>query len=83
MATGKKTGGRVPGSVNKLNAVAKDNIAAVFVRLGGTAAMAEWAEENKTQFYQIYAKLLPLQVAGDSENPLTVHQIIMRPMTKE
>lgn len=59
-----KTGGRVAGTPNKLSGLAKDNIAAVFNRLGGTAGMAEWAQENKTQFYQIYSKLMPLQVEG-------------------
>ena len=62
-----KTGGRVAGTPNKLSGLAKDNIAAVFNRLGGTAGMAEWAQENKTQFYQIYSKLMPLQVEGAGE----------------
>jgi UV DNA damage repair endonuclease len=43
----------------------------VFVRLGGTAAMADWARENPTEFYRIYSKLLPLQVAGEN-GPLEV-----------
>lgn len=63
-----KTGGRSSGTPNKLSGIAKDNIAAVFNRLGGTAGMAEWAKENKTQFYQIYSKLLPLQVNGAGDN---------------
>lgn len=70
MANGKKTGGRVAGTPNKLSGTAKDNIAAVFNRLGGTAAMAKWAEENPNQFYQIYAKLIPVQVSGDADNPV-------------
>jgi len=32
---------------------------AVFTRLGGTAAMAEWAKRNKTDFYRLYARLIP------------------------
>jgi UV DNA damage repair endonuclease len=65
MSQRKKTGGRKAGTENKLSGLAKDNIAAVFNRLGGTAGMAEWAIENRTQFYQIYSKLLPLQVNAD------------------
>ena len=38
---------------------------AVFTRLGGTAAMAEWATENKTEFYRIYARLLPIDMSAD------------------
>jgi hypothetical protein len=53
------------GKPNKLCAEAKENIQAVFVRLGGTAEMAVWAKENKTEFYKIYSKLLPLKMVGD------------------
>lgn len=41
---------------------ALENIQAVFVRLGSTAAMAAWARKNETEFYRIYARLLPIQV---------------------
>jgi hypothetical protein len=72
MAVGKKTGGRSKGTPNKLSGQAKENIVAVFNRLGGTAAMAEWAMENQTQFYQIYAKLLPLEVTGENGGPMSM-----------
>jgi hypothetical protein len=52
--------------------IARDNIAAVFTRLGGTAAMAEWAKENKTEFYKLYARLIPTEVTGAGGGPLTV-----------
>lgn len=57
--------GRPKGATNKLSGTAKENIAAVFVRLGGTAAMAKWAEENPNQFYSLYAKLIPVEVTGE------------------
>ena len=57
---------RTPGAKNKVPQAAKENIAAVFVRLGGTAAMAKWAEANQTEFYKIYARLLPIQGPGDN-----------------
>lgn len=59
MAKGEKTGGRKAGTPNKLSGIAKENVIAVFNRLDGTAGMAEWASENKTEFYKIYARLLP------------------------
>ncbi len=74
MAAGKKTGGRSAGTQNKLTGTAKENIAAVFVKLGGTTAMAEWAKENQTSFYNLYSKLIPVQLTGDSENPIQ-HQV--------
>jgi len=71
MAARKTPGGRTLGAKNKIPQSAKENIQAVFVRLGGTAAMADWARENPTEFYRIYSKLLPLQVAGEN-GPLEV-----------
>ena len=78
MANGRKTGGRKAGTENKLSGMAKDNIAAVFNRLDGTNGMAEWAKENRSAFYTIYAKLLPLQLSGDEDNPLTIINKIER-----
>ena len=64
MTTPKKLGGRPKGVPNKITGQAKENIAAVFTRLGGTAAMARWAKENQTDFYKIYARLVPLEGPG-------------------
>lgn len=60
--------GRPKGVPNKVSGLAKDAVAKVFEDIGGVGRMAEWAQENPTQFYQIYAKLLPLQVNGAGEN---------------
>lgn len=65
-----KIGGRPKGAKNKLSGIAKDNIAAVFVRLGGTAAMARWAEDNMSEFYKIYARLIPQELTGQGGDPL-------------
>jgi UDP-N-acetylglucosamine pyrophosphorylase len=53
---------RPKGARNKLSADVKDNVLAVFNRLGGSATMAEWAQANLSEFYAIYARLLPKQV---------------------
>lgn len=52
---------RGPG---KVGAQAKENIAAVFTKLGGTAAMARWAKANETEFYRLYARLVPHELTG-------------------
>ena len=65
-----RTGGRQPGSKNKIGRDAKDNIAAVFVRLGGTAAMARWAKNNEGEFYKIYARLVPHELTGKDGEPV-------------
>lgn len=79
-----KTGGRKAGTPNKLSGQAKENIVAVFNRLGGTAGMADWACENKTQFYAIYAKLLPIEanVTGEDGGPLQVVSKVVREIVK-
>ncbi len=75
-----KTGGRQKGTPNKLNAAAKDAIAFAANALGGGARIVEWAREdpqNERVFWgTIYPKLLPLQIAGDAENP--IHHVITR-----
>jgi hypothetical protein len=64
MAKGQKTGGGSrKGIPNKLSGIAKENVIEVFNSLDGTAGMAEWASENKTEFYKIYARLLPTDAA--------------------
>lgn len=55
-------GGRKVGSKNKLSATARENVICVFTRLGGTAYMAEWARENPSEFFRIYARLVPQEV---------------------
>lgn len=59
---------RTPGAKNKIPQAAKENIHSVFVRLGGTAAMAKWAKENLTEFYKIYARLIPIEHTGEVTN---------------
>jgi hypothetical protein len=75
-----KRGGRAPGSQNKVTTTVKDNMLAVFNRLGGTHKMAEWAEANLTEFYKLYARLIPTDVklSGDADNPLQVVTEIRR-----
>ena len=68
---GKREGaGRKPGVPNKLSASVKDNVISVFESIGGTEHMMEWAIANPNQFYNIYAKLLPLQVTGEGGGPI-------------
>ena len=55
--------------------VAKDNIAAVFTRLGGTAAMARWAKKNQSEFYRLYARLIPHEHTGPDGAPIQFQKI--------
>lgn len=53
---------RPVGSKNKIQASARENVLCVFNRLGGTAYMAAWARENPTDFFKIYARLVPQEL---------------------
>ena len=69
-----KTGGRVAGTPNKLTATVKENVINVFNRIGGQEAMAEWAQDNRTDFYRLYARLLPTQVKSEQiKSPVASH----------
>lgn len=59
---GIRHGGRQKGTPNKVTSTVKDNVLAVFKKLGGAEAMANWARDNPTHFYQLYAKLIPQDV---------------------
>ena len=55
--------GRPKGAKNRLGRTVRENVVAVFNRLGGTAGMAEWARDNQSEFYRIYARLIPIEAA--------------------
>lgn len=68
--TGKKFGGRKKGTPNKLSGTVKANVIAVFNELNGDNQnhMKEWALENPSHFYNIYAKLLPTEIEAEVEH---------------
>lgn len=66
--TGTRLGGRAKGTQNKLTRQAKDNLAEGFERLGGVAGLVRWGRNNRTEFYRIWARLIPKDVSiGPSE----------------
>lgn len=78
---GKREGaGRPAGVPNKLSATVKDNVIQVFDDIGGLETMAGWARENKTQFYNLYAKLIPMQVNAEVNATITkIERVIVNP----
>ena len=58
---GCKTGGRTKGTPNRVSATARGNVIAAFDGIGGVPALVEWAKANKTDFYRLYARLLPVE----------------------
>lgn len=71
-----------------MGATARENIIAVFTRIGGTAEMAKWAKDNLTEFYKLYARLVPVDVRLEGNlnynaNPIPVEQRDPLPMTEQ
>ena len=48
--------------LGKINARVKHNMIACFDRVGGLDALVQWAGANQTEFYRLWAKLLPVQM---------------------
>jgi hypothetical protein len=78
MAKGKKTGGRVKGTPNRLTASLKDMILSALDDVGGRDYLARQAAESPTAFLALVGKVLPLQVTGDKDNPLALSVIERR-----
>jgi hypothetical protein len=57
---------------NSLTVNARDSIWKVFHDLGGVRHMKAWAEENPTEFYKLYGKLVPTQVTGEEGGPVKI-----------
>lgn len=66
-----KRGGLRTGKPNKITADIKENVIAVFTRLGSTAGMAKWAKENQSDFYKAYMKMAPREVKAEVRHMMT------------
>ena len=60
IGTGKPGPGRPKGSKDKLTRDAKQAFQYAFDKLGGADKLAEWAQENTTDFYKLFARLIPV-----------------------
>lgn len=70
MALGKKTGGRAKGVPNKINTELKDMIMMALSDAGGKNYLKEQAIKNPSAFMSLLGKVLPMQLAGDPNNPI-------------
>ena len=70
MAQGRKTGGRVAGTPNKVTTIFKDAVRTVYEDIGGNKAFAAFAKENPGEFYRIASRLIPTEIAA-TENPFS------------
>ena len=74
---GRKTGGGSrKGKPNRHTAALKDMITQALESAGGVEYLQRQAEKNPAAFLSLLGKTLPLQVAGDRENPVAVDMAI-------
>lgn len=72
MATGKKTGGRSAGTPNKQTVAVKQCLINAFEQIGGWQNLAKWGMENQTEFYKLWARMIPHEVTGEDGGDLKV-----------
>lgn len=77
---GKNTGnagkGRPKGVPNKNTALLKDMILQALDQAGGVEYLRGQASENPGPFMALVGKVLPMQLTGDAENPISIRTII-------
>lgn len=73
------------GAAAQEYSLARENIMRVFGLIGGEAAMAQWANKYPTEFYRLYARLIPVEnvVRGpDGEGALRISLSFVAPAEK-
>lgn len=68
--------GRPPGSQNKSTVSVKAAFEQAFDEMGGAAALVQWGREQPTEFYKLYAKLLPVQVNADMKHQGSISIVV-------
>jgi hypothetical protein len=60
--------GRPKGALNKTTRAAKEAFTLAFENIGGAEALSEWARANQTDFYKLFARLIPTELSGPDGN---------------
>ena len=71
--------GRKPGQQNRLTITVKEAFGQAFEKLGGADALAEWAQENQTDFYKLASKLIPTELGGQVKTVIEIIDPTKRP----
>lgn len=70
-----KTGGRKPGTPNKVTKELKDMILGALSDVGGQAYLVKQAQKNPATFMTLLGKVLPMQVTGEGGGPIQVQEV--------
>jgi hypothetical protein len=68
-----KIAGRTKGTPNQLTANFRQAVLLAYDTIGGHAAFSQWAVENRTEFYRIAARLIPVEIVDADSNRVVVH----------
>ncbi len=64
--------GRPKGAPNKTTMAAREAFQAAFDEIGGIEHLKTWAEDNPTEFYKLYGRLIPIDVNARGDMKFTV-----------
>jgi hypothetical protein len=69
--------GRPKGLKNKFTINAKEAFQFAFDNIGGKKQLARWAKNNQSDFYKLYAKLIPVDLTNSDKTlaPLFVKNV--------
>ncbi len=62
---GEKRGGRTKGVPNKSTSSVKEALTQAFEGLGGYEALKRWGQQEPTEFYKLWSKMLPQEVKSE------------------
>lgn len=63
--------GRKVGVPNKFTRNAREAFQLAFEGMGGYAALEKWGKANRTEFFKLYARLIPVEHVGEGgEGPI-------------
>ncbi len=79
MTRRQKTGGRKPGSLNMLTKNVKEALEAAFDELGGVESLVTWGKANPSEFYKLWARMLPKDLKAEVKQEPTGRVVIYLP----
>lgn len=69
---------RGKGVKNKFTVQVKEAFEYAFTEIGGAEALANWARSHRSEFYTLYAKMLPAQTKVDVSVTIGLNERLMR-----
>lgn len=74
--------GRPRGARNLVTRAAKEAFEVAFTQLGSVDALVSWARDNPTEYYKLYAKLIPVEqrYPGKNVEPTAINVTFVPPL---